>query len=299
MSVTARGYKDDGDWKRISDFLIRTYSTGGGHVNWTQPRWEYMHFHPNILERRFDLGEIGVWETQQGIVGVVHPEHDPGTVYVEIDPEYESLKSEMLEYAEEHLSTESGGVHRLSVYISDDDGDFQESASEMGYVKGEVSDPMSQLPIPSPFPVVSLPSGFKLKSLAEDNDLGKLARVSWRGFNHGDGPPDDAHLNQGFMQTAPNYRKGLFVVVEAPDGEFVSYCGMWFDSVNSIGYVEPVATDPDYRRMGLGRAAVLDSIRRCGEIGATVAWVGATVPFYLSLGFQPTYNSTIWQREWI
>ena len=101
------------------------------------------------------------------------------------------------------------------------------------------------------------------------------------------------------MQSAPNFRKDLNVVVEAPDGEFVSYCGMWYEPTNAIAYVEPVATYPDYRRMGLGRAAVLEGIRRCGELGATDVWVGATMPFYLSLGFQRAYSSSIWRREWM
>jgi predicted N-acetyltransferase YhbS len=105
-------------------------------------------------------------------------------------------------------------------------------------------------------------------------------------------------LNQGFLQSAPNFRKDLWVVVEAPNGEFASNCGMWYEPVHSIAYVEPVATDPDFRRMGLGRAAVLEGIRRCGEMGATVAWVGATMPFYLSMGFRKAYSSSIWQREW-
>ena len=148
--ATARRYENTGDWKRISDFLIRTYRTGGGHVNWVQPRWEYMHYHPNF--RGIDLGLIGIWETPLGIVGVILPEHDLGTVYVEIDPEYGILTREMLKFAEAHLRTTSGGLHRLSVYINDDDGDFQYVASEMGYMRGDRSDPMSQLPIAAPLP---------------------------------------------------------------------------------------------------------------------------------------------------
>ena len=146
MLATARGYENDSDWERVSDFLVRTYGTGGGHVNWTQPRWEYMHYHPNIRERGIDLSRIGVWETQRGIVGVIHPEHHVGTVYVEVDPEYGTLKREMLAYAEEHLSATSDGLRRLSVYINDDDTDFQKVASEMEYVRGDGSDPMSNCP---------------------------------------------------------------------------------------------------------------------------------------------------------
>lgn len=295
MVATVRRYEDP-DYQRIGDFLVQTYSTGGGHVNWTQPRWEYMHYHPGI--QRVELDRIGVCEANQQIVGVVHPEHSPGTAYFEIDPDYGTLKRAMITYAEEHLSIKEGGLHRLNIYINNDDGEFQAVASEMRYVRGDVSDPMSQLPIPAPDPEIALPPGFRIRSLAEDNDLGKLARVAWRGFNHGDGTPDDDHLNQELLQSAPNFREDLWVVVEAPNGEFASNCGVWYEPTHSIAYVEPVATDPDYRRMGLGRAAVLEGIRRCGEMGATMAWVGATMPFYLSMGFRKAYGSSMWQRKW-
>jgi len=51
--------------------------------------------------------------------------------------------------------------------------------------------------------------------------------------------------------------------------------------------------------MGLGKAAVLEGIRRCAEKGAMAAFVGSTMPFYQSIGFQQIYNSSAWQREWL
>ena len=296
MRARVRQYNHAADYERVSRFLVRTYCTTGVHINWLQPRWEFMHYHPLI--RGVDLDSIGVWEAHGEVVGVVHPEHDMGTAYFEIAPEYGALKGEMLRHAEENMSTPRDGVRRLSVLINDEDDDFRKLASEMGYLKGDSRDPMSDFLIPAPFPAVPLPPGFRLKSLAEDNDLRKVTRVLWRGFDHGDEPPGDAIEDRNFMQSAPNYRRGLNIVVAAPDGNFVSYCGMWYEPVHSIAYVEPVATDPEYRRMGLGRAAVLEGIRRCGEMGATVAWVGSTKPFYLSLGFRLAYRSSFWQREW-
>jgi predicted N-acetyltransferase YhbS len=296
MRATLRDYNRAADYEKVSRFLVRTYRTAGGHINWPQPRWEYMHYHPLI--RRVDLGLIGVWEARGEVVGVVHPEHAMGTAYFEIDPEHGALKEEMLRYAEERLSTSAEGVRRLRVVLTDEDGDFHGAASDMGYVRGSGREPMSHFVIPTPFPAVSPPPGFRTKSLADDNDLHKVDRVLWRGFNHGDEPPDDGIADREFMQSAPNYRKELNIVVAAPDGDFVAYCGMWYEPTHSIGYVEPVATDPAYRRMGLGRAAVLEGIRRCGALGATVACVGTTKPFYMSLGFRLAYSSSMWQREW-
>jgi predicted N-acetyltransferase YhbS len=255
-----------------------------------------MHYHPYI--RNVDLRAIGVWEADGEIVGVVHPEHHMGTAYFEIHPEHGELKEEMLRYAEEHISISEDGGRQLRIYVNDQDPAFQRVALGLGYVKSGGSEPMSHLPIPDPFPTVAAPEGFQLKSLAEDNDLRKLDRLLWRGFGHGEKPPDDGIEDRAFMQSAPNYRKDLNVVVEAPDGTFVSYCGMWYEPVNQLAYVEPVATDPDYRRMGLGRAAVMEGVRRCGALGAGVACVGTAKPFYLVLGFRPVYNRSVWQRTW-
>lgn len=296
MKTTSRHYNHETDYEKVGRLLVRTYRTTGGHINWLRPRWEYMHYHSLI--REVDLNASGVWEAHGEIVGVVHPEHDMGTAYFEIDPEHGTLKGEMLRYAEEHLSTLSDGVRRLRAYINDQDDDFQSVALEMAYMKGDGCEPVSHFAIPDPFPPIPLPAGFRLKSLAEDNDLRKVDRVLWRGFNHGDEPPRDGIRDREFMQSAPNFRKDLNIVVEAPDGNFVSYCGMWYESVHAFAYVEPVATDPDYRRMGLGSAAVLEGVRRCGAMGTKVACVGTAKPFYLSLGFRQVYNRSVWQREW-
>jgi predicted N-acetyltransferase YhbS len=296
MGITVRHYNHALDYEKVDRFLVKTYRTTGGHINWVQPRWEYMHYHPQI--REVDLNSIGFWEAIGEIVSVVHPEHVMGTAYFEIDPEYKDLKEEMLQYAEEHISLTEDGVRRLRVFINDQDDEFQSIATDMGYTKSGVSEPMSHFVIPDTFPVISLPAGFQLKSLAEDNDLRKVDRVLWRGFNHGDEPPRDGFKDREFMQSAPNYRKDLNIVVEAPDGNFVSYCGMWYEPVHSIAYVEPVTTDPDYRRMGLASAVVMEGIRRCGELGATVTCVGSIKPLYLSLGFRQVYNRSVWQRLW-
>jgi predicted N-acetyltransferase YhbS len=100
------------------------------------------------------------------------------------------------------------------------------------------------------------------------------------------------------MQSASNYRKDSKLVVETLDGSFASTCGMWYEPVNDLRDVEPVATDPDYRRMGLGRAAVLQGGRRCSALGARVAIVGANMPFYPTLGFREAHDCPAWERTW-
>lgn len=94
------------------------------------------------------------------------------------------------------------------------------------------------------------------------------------------------------------FRGDLVVMVEAPSGDLVSYCGIWYEAANRVAYVEPVATDPDYRRRGLGRAAVLEAIRRAKALGATRAIVISGQPFYRALGFRQVFVYYPWAKEW-
>jgi predicted N-acetyltransferase YhbS len=120
----------------------------------------------------------------------------------------------------------------------------------------------------------------------------------WRGFNHGDNPDmnEEAFEMRRKMFDTVTARRDLKVVVAAPNGEFVSICGMFYQPKGHYGYVEPVATDPKYRRMGLGKAAVLEGIRRCVKLGAEEAFVGSDQVFYLALGFEVLYTTQCWQK---
>ncbi len=308
LATKLRTYRHDVDFDRVGEFLVDTFSNSasvsGGQINWLQPRWEYMHFHPLI--NQIDLDSIGVWEADGEIVAVVHPEHSMGEAYFELHPEYSHLKPEMLKHAEDRISVETGTGRQLRVWINDEDAEFREVLVASGYTSENRHDPMTFRSTSGIQTEPELPEGFRIQSLAEDDDLYKVHRLLWRGFGHGDEPVDDSEDGRALMGiegrrlmgTAPNFRRDLNIVVVAPNGDFVSYCGMWIEPVNRLAYVEPVATDPDYRRMGLGMAAVLEGVRRCGVEGAAEACVGSTMPFYRSMGFEKRYCSELWSREW-
>jgi GNAT superfamily N-acetyltransferase len=99
------------------------------------------------------------------------------------------------------------------------------------------------------------------------------------------------------MFDTPKARRDLKIAVAAPNGDFVDFCGMFYEPTGRFAYVEPVATDPDYRRLGLSKAAVLEGIRRCGVLGATVSYVGSNQPFYRAIGFRKVYDSECWVKR--
>ena len=294
MTLTQRYYKYPQDYQKISKFLINNFQPGNKDGNWLEPAWEYIHGHPALQPEHLD--KIGIWEEEGEIVTVVNYEDGLGDAFFQFKPGYHYLRTEMLDYAEEHLKNAEG---KLNAFVNDTDQEFTDLVRSRRYIHQPWCDrPMSRFGISDPFPVIILPKGFRLLSLADEPDWAKVHKVMWRGFNHGDNPDmssDELTMRQKMFDTA-TARRDLKIVAAAPDGDFVSICGMFYLPQGRYGYVEPVATDPDYRRMGLGKAAVLEGIRRCAESGAVEAFVGSNQPFYLALGFEVQYITQCWQK---
>lgn len=297
MSAQLRPCAGPVDFPAISDFLYTLYQPHNRDGNWFQPVWEYAYTHPWFDDDA--VHRIGIWEDQGAIVGVVTYELRLGEAFFQVHPAYATLKPEMLRYAEQALAdTDEVGRRYLKVFVNDFDAAFEAEVSSRGYTRDPGANrPLSEFVIPDPFPPIALPAGFRLKSLADDNDLVKVDRVLWRGFDHPGEPPTDGVEGRKRMQSGPHFRQDLTIVVEASNGAFVAFSGLWFEPVNRFGYVEPVATDPDFRRMGLGTAAVLEGIRRCGELGAKLAYVATDKPFYLAMGFKKLYTQNCWIKH--
>ncbi|NNC74081.1 MAG: GNAT family N-acetyltransferase [Acidimicrobiia bacterium] len=296
MSVEFRPYDHEVDFDRVGEFLLETYEPGNAFANWFQPRWEYMHYHPLIWETPVD--RIGMFEEGGRIVGVVHHEHVPNVVYFQTRPGYEHIRPDMLEYAMDVYSGSSwmvDGRKCFCLYVNDFDTELRNLVRSKGFeIHPPSVDHQALFPVDRGVQVPVLPGGFRLQSLAVENDLRKLGKCLWLGFNHQGPLPADDIKGRRFMQSAPHYRHEMNVVAVAPNGDYAAYAGIWVVPENKLAYVEPVATDPTYRRKGLGTAAVLECIRRAVDEGAHKVWVGSIQPFYLAMGFERQFQSDLW-----
>lgn len=294
MSIKLRNYIHPDDYRKIGEFLIAHYQPRNADGNWIEPAWEYMHFHPALDSSNME--KFGIWEEDGEIIAAVHYESHLGEAFFQFHPDHRHLRTEMLDYAESNLTgiSPKDGRKYLSAFINDGDSEFLFLAESRGYQKDPEGDrPMYCYDIPVPFPIIALPDGFHLTSLAEECDWAKVHRAIWRGFDHGeDVPMNEAELeSRRRMFDTPKARRDLKIAVKDPGGDFVAFSGTFYEPAGKFAYVEPVATVPAFRRMGLGKAAVLEGIRRCAELGATLAYVGNDLPIYQAIGFKRVYNS--------
>ncbi|MCP4422942.1 MAG: GNAT family N-acetyltransferase, partial [Chloroflexi bacterium] len=58
------------------------------------------------------------------------------------------------------------------------------------------------------------------------------------------------------------------------DGRVAAFCALWFDKKHRAGYFEPIGTVPAHRRRGLGKALMIEGMRRLQKIGAAAAFLG-------------------------
>jgi len=293
--VPVRSYIHDADYGRVGDFLVDIYRPDRVLRAWLQPRWEYMHFHTMSIGLPFD--RIGIAEDGGRILGVVHFEHHPAFNYLQLRPGAEHVAGALLDWADGHLGGESRSFGRkvLGLYVNDFDANLEHLVAERGYSLSErFAEDQALLVLDSPLPELAIPGGYRLTSLADDNDLRKINRVLWRGFDHEGPAPEQEIEGRAMAQRAPNFRKDLTTVAVAPNGDYAAFAGMWVVPQNRVAYVEPVATDPSYRRLGLGSAVVLESIRRAAAAGAQVVWVGSGLEFYRSMGFTVQNQSRLW-----
>jgi predicted N-acetyltransferase YhbS len=279
------------DYEKVNDLLYSTYSEMN-RPNWLQPRWEYMHHHPFMDKSTYSA--FAVWYDDEKLVGIVSSELSKGRAFLQLDPNYYHLKEDMVIHAERNLFNEKTGNLLVTAYMHDKE--LISILKRRGYYAKESNPWCEILAIePSKISIPELPEGFSLTSLDIENDLIKLERVLWRGFENPGEPKGDIKSRE-LMQSAPNYKRQLNVVIKAPNGDYASYSGAWFDKENKVGLIEPVATDPDYRRMKLASVATLECVKRLGKLGAKLVYVDSGIPIYKAIGFKNKYKEVIFTK---
>lgn len=280
------------DYHKVRNFFIRL-----GYAEFTYTRWDWMATH-GYLDKSA-VGNIGIWEEDEQIVGVATFDCQLGNAFCLALPEYVFLKKEMLLYSKDNLSKDG----KFGVIIADTDLEFQNIAANLGLNATDQKENDAIFYLDKTSTDYDLPDGFHITTMKETFDLYQYLRVLWKGFNHelnGEGefqfPKEKEWLSKEEM-IRPNVDLNLKVAAVAPDGNFAAYCGMWYDPEAGYAVIEPVATDPKYRKMGLGKAVVLEGIRRVGELGAKTALVGSSQQFYYSIGLRPFSTATIWKEK--
>jgi len=295
MGLIQRHYKLWGDFSKVLKYLTDVYNIETLNSYLLPQFFEYAHTHPMFnhkLTNRFCL-----WEDNNEIVALACYEMNIGECFISTKNGFNSLLPEMIEYSQENLFEVNDNKNSLSIWIIDKEVEKKKIIEKMGYQKIH-SEPVTIFSYDKPFPERELPKGFSIISLEDEDDFYKIDDCLWYGFDHGPGPQPDKEIDSRIqMQSGPNFRKDLTTVIKGPKGEYACFAGMWIDKQNNYAYLEPLATVPEYRRMGLGTMALVEGMRKTKALGAKYCF-GGTREFYHSIGFKTIANRELWKKEW-
>jgi predicted N-acetyltransferase YhbS len=71
---------------------------------------------------------------------------------------------------------------------------------------------------------------------------------------------------------------------------------MWLDEQNKYAYLEPLATIPKYRHMGLATIALTEAMKKTKALGAKYCFGGGG-EFYTDIGFDAIMNRELWKKN--
>ena len=280
------------DFMKVSAFLAEMHQDINKNISFPWGRWEWMFSLPYLDPDYLD--NIGVFEDDGKIVGLITYESKFGEAYYVLSDHYLYLRKEIIQNAIRDLQSSEG----FRMLILDDDHEMQKIALKNGLVASEDKEQLAAIDLNQDLDY-ELPEGYSITNMKDNFDLKKYHQVLWRGFNHAGEPTmtEKDLTDRKISLSAPHIDLSRHVAVVTPHGEFVSYCGTWYHDGHFVAMVEPVATDPTYRKMGLGKSAVYESLRRCQKAGAKIAIVGSGQSFYYKIGFYPLATFTWWKLE--
>jgi predicted N-acetyltransferase YhbS len=299
MGIINRNYKLLSDYNKVFAFLTDLYNIETLNSYLLPQFYEHAHTSPKFsykLSSRF-----GLWEEDDNLVGIACYEMNLGECFVCIKKGYDMLLPEMVRYSEKNLSAVIENKNCLTIWVAEKEEIKKEILGKMGYKRNGISS-VNIFPYSKPFPQKDLPKGFSVISLNDENDYEKIHACLWKGFDRGPDVKNDSgdiYNVDGriLMQSGPTFRKDLTTIIKNAKGEYVCYAGMRIDDKNNYAYLEPLATVPEYRRMGLATIALTKAMEKTKELGAKYCF-GGNREFYSSIGFEILTNIETWKKEW-
>ena len=286
---TIENYRDNkrfnNQYKEIHNFLQKIADNGyNEHFHWGRFDWMMTHSYLDVET----LTKNAMFRNKSGeFVGVVLHDmgYDDGWFILHSISD-EILLRQMIEY----VTVTDVGTITVNANLSDIL--LCSLLENMGFKK-QYSTSVLEIDLSQELSY-RLPEGFYLNNNDSEIDNWKWRLVIYHGFDHKgipEEPSEEVAEAQKHLEI-PEYIK----VFAMRDGEYTAHCGVWYDG-GETAYIEPVATVPEHRGKGLGKAVVYEAIRRAKERGAKRAIVLSDQEFYKRIGMTKSSEVATWGKN--
>lgn len=305
MLAEPRPYRDDRDWRAMLDLLVAgrranngTYYVHSGDVSW----WLYYH----------DTGapfaeQIALWERAGRLLGWVlfTPQQRFFDLFIRPElrgaPEAEAMHG----WAEAQITAQVKALGEKSIrtmWIFETDVVRRALLERRGFARGEYALNYMEQALTELIADAPLPEGFEVRPVAPgEAEAEARARASYGAFQSSwEWAPYLARYRR--FARSPVYKRERDLAAVAPDGRIAAFAIWWPDDVNGVGLFEPVGAHPDFQRRGLGRAVVLEGLRRMRARGLARAIVCSeadnpgAVALYEACGFRAVNRLLLYEK---
>ena len=290
--ITYKNYTHE-DYETVCDFLIAVNQENKDFIHWNWARFEWMYDHP--FTKKELLGHIRLWYDNNKVIAVTLFDMYFGEACCVVLPSYKEIYSEVLEYAYDALKDEQG----LKISISDNNKEMIDAAIKAGYVLDSQTETVLRFDLDKDLDI-NLPKGLSFVSLDPRKEPYEYQWLLWRGFDHGS---DKEEFEEDLITDPTNknfrdhFNADLSIAIKNEEGDYVAYCSVWYSSKTDYAYVEPVCVIPSYRGKGVGKAVVLEALRRVKELGAKKAYILSDMDFYKKIGFIYDSHFTFYNKR--
>jgi GNAT superfamily N-acetyltransferase len=208
------------------------------------------------------------------------------------------LLQHAIDRADELARERAGTGIPLTVAVSDRDPGLQAAAEALGFERVRQFAHLVRPDLEN-IPVFSLPDGFEVRRIAADDTAmhRRVWEASARAFegSYGEEVPTENDFERWLSN--PGFSPPLWRVAfhgDAIAGQILSFMDPHADDPEGwLGWTEAISVQPEFRRLGVARALLADSLRAVRDAGAKRAALGADLQnpnqaatLYQSMGFQ-------------
>ena len=286
MKLAPHPLQTEDDYWRVRNFLRDVFLENDRlEYSWSVPRLDYWRWHFILTCQACESVEKGMilWENENGEITAILNDLGGGELRLHIHPRFRTaeFENDVLAQTEMCFATqdESG---RSFVYMPVFAGDtlHQEVLAQRGYAKQKGWSHHWRRDLDALLPDTPLPEGYIIRSMGDLDEHPARSWASWRSF-HSDEPVGAYDGDYSWfrnLQSAPLYRRDLDIVAVTATGEIASFCTIFYDDYTRSAVSVLVGTVVEHWRRGLGKAVIVEGMRRLKTMGCTRIFATAYDP---------------------
>jgi len=297
MEIRSFKYNKEEDFAAIMTFLDDLFIRTRSYENWFPDRFE------NSSDSRED--GILVWkeiENSRPKIVALTTRDSPRDFFLQVDPNYRFIEQEMIEWIQKYFN-ERKKIHNknemIQINILEGNSQREKLLRDLGFEYKQIYGYYRIRKGNAPIPNFKSPESFKIRPVKR-TEFNQLAQLIRRVFGHGEW--FTAEILDGITK-ASFYRPELDLVAVNESDIIGSFCTFRVNSLSSIISLEPMGTNPDFRRIGLAKALLTEGFKRCEKYNPPFIYIdgAANTPaanrLYEVTGFTKKMAINSWIKE--